>query len=529
MRGETARPTGLGFVLFAALFFVNACSMERFEDFTVDAVSVEENGVIGTGKQSIEITFSKEVDELSADDAVRIVTDSAARVSVFRTTSGRRLVLEPELPWEPHERFWLVVSKEIKDIFGKEMGRNFTRVFQSTNELLRVSAALVRPEIARGVVRAPAGFFELVFNDGVDRESVERGFSLSPSVPGSFEWTSDRSFVFRLTESLSKNSLYTLQISDEGKDREGYPIKVFSRAFEYSPNEPSPAVETLRADGLTIFDARDPLTYRLENGAFVVEYPLAEKELRLRIDFSKPMDKTTLTENLRVVPFAGWTERWIDDRVVEIAFDERLAPGKTYVLKLGTGIKDDDGLGLRYDYFVFLTVGGPGSRFLEFYASAFGELEIAADLTAPSGDGTPVSTFMGTLTQSVDDDGDLLTITYRDSVLPEDVDVTLRVTLRFLHPSHVPVIDERSLQDAVRFSHILAVDPETGDKSGDIGSFTWTSDDTCVLQLDGLGSGNIYSISIDGGSGGVVDEQLNFLEEDHSYYFMLALVQGGGG
>jgi hypothetical protein len=26
-----------------------------------------------------------------------------------------------------------------------------------------------------------------------------------------------------------------------------------------------------------------------------------------------------------------------------------------------------------------------------------------------------------------------------------------------------------------------------------------------------------------------VDEQLNFLEEDHSYYFMLALVQGGGG
>ena len=110
-------------------FFISTCTIDTFKDFFVVSVSVPEDGVIGTEKQEIEIVFSKDVDEDEVQEFIRIES-SSGEFSVRLKVSGRSVRITPEETWAPFERYWLIVSKKMKDDYGKEMGKDFNEAIK---------------------------------------------------------------------------------------------------------------------------------------------------------------------------------------------------------------------------------------------------------------------------------------------------------------------------------------------------------------------------------------------------------------
>jgi hypothetical protein len=529
--------TALVFAFVLFLFFLASCSLKALSDFAVVSVSVEENGVIGTGRREIEIVFSKEVREEDAGEKIRVESDSSSEVALRHRVKGARVTIEPESDWEPHERYWLVVEKNLKDVHGKEMGREFCLPFQSTEELIPVSAALAVPEARGGVVAAETAFIRVVFSAGVERSSVERAFSLAPSVDGSFEWESDRELVFRFSGRLRSNGFYTVAVAGGARDLRGHAVKPFSRSFEYFPNREYPAVERITAGGEDIFDRSDTSTFTLQDGTYVVEFPNAEKDLAIVVYFSgasAPIDRSTFGEGVRVSPFSDWREEWLDDYTVRITFEERLTLGGEYEVLLTRQIEGVDGLSARYELLVELKVNGAGSRFLEFYAGDCASLDVGARLRVPDGPNPPavVEVEKSSIVTGTDAYGPYILIPYTGTADIMDIGVELLIDLVFAYSGPpgvspgtgqaapgVPALDRMSLQDSVSFRAVFGDNPHRGG----VGSIDWPEFEThrCVARIVDAGSGNVYRFSVEGGGGGAVDDLGNYMADDVELYFKL--------
>lgn len=500
-----------------ALAALSACSVETFSDFYVVSVSVPKNGVLSTDIESIEILFSKEVDQRSAEETIRIEGDSSGKVPVRYQVSGTKVHLIPDEPWPPYERFWLVVPKETKDIYGKILGEDYSHPFQSTEHLLRVSALLLSPEVVNGTVFTEITELKIAFSAPVERESVEREFSISPTADGYFEWSSDTLLLYHLTDELKRNSFYSIQISASARDQNGYSMKPFAKEFEYFPNQTYPEIATLFVGEAEVFDAGDPSSYIIENGCYIIPYGEAEKDSPLRVDFSAFIDRSTFKENVQISPSAGWNEEWLSDRSVVIFFDEALALGAEYEVCFKKPIKDKYGMQMQYDYKLSLVINGENSQFLNFYVHDFVDLEVSAELDSS---GTPIN--VEQIVTGVDADGSYIEITYDDLADPEEITIALTLTLRFTCPTYTPVLDILRLQDSVSFATVFA--PDTT-KPGSISSFEWNASNECDLLIEEMGNGNISHLSIGGGKGGVIDDKENYMEQDIEYYFKVRLKQ----
>jgi len=530
----------LKFLLFIFIsIFPFSCSFDVFEDFCVVSVSVKRNGVIGTGKQAITVTFSKDIDQDNnqdndqgndqgnAEDNIRIETDSNAQVSIRHDVSNNIVVIEPESSWSPHERFWLIVSKEIEDVYGKQMSRDFYLPFQSTLDLSMAYALISSPEIVNGIVTTEVDSIDIVFNSEVDKQSVQRAFSINPSVNGYFKWTSDSSFSYKLNEKLKKNSFYSVQISDNAEDIYGYRIKSFVRDFEYFPNEEYPVVQKAFAGSSEIFSIIDPLTYTIEDGCFIVGYDEAEKDVIVRFEFSKAINKSMIKDNFEVSPFAEWRELWLDESTLEIFFEENLKIDEYYELKLKRTIQDTFGLNLQNDYLFNLHINGENSKFIEFYAANFTDLDIDLDGVELWLDGSKIDNGVQNVLLEKDDEGYVIKIDYNKLSINQvdlpNIEVRLRIPLKFINqsPISIPVLDKNSLQDSVNFGIVFG----NNSYAGNIQSFNWNTQNECDLDINELTGNNIYFLKINGGINGVIDEEENYMKEDIDYYFKLELVQ----
>lgn len=515
------------FIFLTITFVFSTCSLALFRDFRVTSVSIDEGGVIGTDLAEIVIYFSADVDPESARFAIRVDSDCRGEVGLKIDVSGNMVILKPNIPWEPHERFWLIVEKELQNIQGKELGEDFYRCFQSTSELFAVSAHLIRPRINGGIVEEFTDRFEIAFSEEVDPSSIERAFYLSPQTEGYFEWTSTKSFSYHLIENLNPNCHYTLKIGDGAVDVEGFDIEVFQRGFEYYPNQPYPEIERIHASGLEIFNKLDTSTYSLEGGIYLIETSGIEKDLVLRFDFSKPVERSSFANSINVSPFVEWYESWIDQRVVEIYFAEALKPEECYHIRVRKSIDDIHGLSLLYEYDVLFRVDGENSQFLRFYAENFSDFRIEAEDLELRVSGAKVNNGVQDIKilepAENNSEGFALCIDYDDAQIGNvsEVEVRWMVPLIFVYPPNIPVIDQKSLQDSVTIQLI------TGNRSlsGSIFSFEWVSINECRVEIGEMGTEGVYHFSIDGGQNGVIDSRGNYLKDDVNYFFKVLLMK----
>ncbi len=503
-------------LLISALVFTTGCSLEGFREFKVESINLSNDSVIGTDKSSIEVVFSKEVNKKTVYDSIRVEEEGSSQVSVDLEIDRNRVAIIPVEKWLSHKRYWLVIDKDIEDIYGKKMEKSFYMAFRSTEDAMPVSALIVEPDIQNDTVNEELGELTLAFSGSVDRPSIELAFSISPEAKGRFNWVSDSSFTYVLEKPLQKNSLYTVYISNKGLDQEGNPIREFDRSFEYCSNTPYPEVDTILIDGVMAFDRNNQNSFSLQNDCYYSYINNVGKDSVVRINFTSDIDRESLLSGLEISPSVDWTANWIDDRTVDISFDENLKLEEDYNLRLGKEIKGKDGLSFLYKYLVNARIDGQFSRYLDFYADDF--TGILVDASISSG-GNPVTT--GAVLVGEDSDGYYIKINYNDTPAPEEIDVVLIFTLRFLSSSYSPVIKRGTLQDSVNFSFITGTNPNTSSKTGSIDGFNWTGDNECNLSIGELATDNVYHLQIAGGPDAVEDEYNNYLRDNIDYYFKL--------
>jgi hypothetical protein len=521
------------------VFFGFSCSIDTFKDFSVVSLSIPKNGVIGTGKQPIEVVFSKRVNKNSADSSIHVEKDSSGEINFVLKVYGKKVQLTPEEDWVPHERFWLVINKDIADEYGKNMGKDFYFPFQSTGELMPVSAALVLPEIDNGIVSTETEFIEIVFSSGVNSSSLEREFSFSPSVDGFFEWTTSSILRFHFFDKLKKNTLYSVRITDNAMDEDGYKIRSYDTKFEYFPNQSYPEIKEIVCDLNTIFNKEDPATFEIEDGNIIIECPDASKNPVLRVVFSDgsgeglpasaaPVDRTVFKENIQIFPDTGWREYWYDDYTVEISFEDALMLAENYEIAVNRGLKNTDGLSLLYRYLIDLQIKGEDSLPLELYADEFTALEIEAEALR---DTEVIPDIVTILDKNENGGGYTVNVTGPGLDLQENIEINLEITLRFFYVENenagiIPIIDKLSLQDSIALSYILG----TGSSTAKISFFEWITDgngeetgNECLVFITGAADEDIYCFSINGGRDGVVDAENNYMKEDIEYFFKVKL------
>ena len=511
-----------GIVYLVALTFLillfSGCSIEGFKEFLVSDISINDGGVIGTDRKGIRLIFDKEVDADSAYDSIRVEEEGNTQVSIDLDIDGKVIFIVPIEKWKPHKRYWLIIDGDIEDKYGKKLRESFYISFKSTDEVLPVSAMVIDPAIKYDVVDENINCVKIAFTNAVDRASIERAFTISPEIEGNFNWQSNRSFNFEFNENPLKNRLYTISITDSGLDANGYPIKEFTRIFEYCPNTEHPEVDSISLDGNLIFDKNNPDSYAIEDDTCSIDVGNIEKNFTLRLNFTTSIDKESFENGFEIIPSVNWNASWQDENTVNISFNDNLALAENYRMELGTNVKSMDGLVLKNKYLISGIVLGDYSRYLSFYANSFTELSIDAAL---SNGGTPVP--VTNVTSGLDDDGNFINIIYTDPSDPEDLEATILLTMRFLSDKYTPYIKKDSLQDAVNFSFVAGTNPGTSSKTGNINGYEWISGNECILKVGETGKDNIYHLHISGGLSGVLDNHDNYMKDDIDYYFKLKI------
>ena len=537
----------LALVVFLLVLF--GCSLDRFSEFSIVSSSLSSNGIIGTEKEPITLTFTKEIAKPGASSYISIEDDNGSSIGIKCTVDEKAMIILPDEEWKPYTRYWLIIDRGLTDVYGRSLDNNYYIPFQSTDVLLPVSAIIISPEVKNNKIEEEINVFEILFSSPVDKESIERAFSIVPDLDGYFEWiepedlsekedlislgyTGDK-LIFTPLEPIIPNNVYSVIISEDGLDKSGFHIERFERSFEYKPNTPFPAVDRILVDNEVIFDlsalnqnsgnqsCSQCENIRIENKTFIITYDRAEKSCEVQFEFSEPIDPVSFKEKLSISPSAEFELQWYGQSLAGIRLQENLEIQKYYSIELKNGVESNESILMQYGYLIEIFTGGDFSTFLSFYADDFTTLQINGELFD---DDLPV--VIDSVQTGKDDEGYFIRIIYTDpaeNIDPSSLEAKVDIELLFENPIYVPEIDRATVQDGTTLNFVMGQDPISRDKTGIIQGFNWLASNRCVLNLSGLGNNNIYSFSIMGGESGVIDSHENYMKDDVLYYFKLII------
>lgn len=163
---------------------------------------------------------------------------------------------------------------------------------------------------------------EVVFSEGVNHQSAQTAFTLSPQVPGSFSW-SGVTMIFTPSDRLPLQTSFSLRLRGKITDLAGNAMNGAGPYAFHTVGGPS-IVATQPADQ-------------------AVDVAL---DARIQLTFSTLMDTASVQRALEIVPSAVADLRWAGQRLT-IVPRPRLIPDQAYTLFLGAGAHDQAGTALN--------------------------------------------------------------------------------------------------------------------------------------------------------------------------------------
>jgi WD40 repeat protein len=205
------------------------------------------------------------------------------------------------------------------------------------------------PSITTIALSAPAGdpkigqtltAIDIDFSEPVRTGSVERRFSITPAVPGSFRWDGDTTLIFTPNDRLPFDTQFTVQLAAGFEDAVGNATA--------TPTDPW----TFRTVGLPIVTAATP-----------PEADPVPIDTTVTLTFDRLMATTSVEQAIRVSPSVPYRASW-SQQVLTLTFTDPLAFGTTYSVTLGVGATDTDGAHLAAPYVVRFTTVAAGVEVL---------------------------------------------------------------------------------------------------------------------------------------------------------------------
>ncbi len=195
---------------------------------------------------------------------------------------------------------------------------------------------------ALGEEQALEAPIELIFDQPMNRDSVETAFAISPPVAGEFSWTDDRTLSFQPAKGeLDRGESYLVAVDDGAKNIEGKTMA-------------EPAAFELRTVGYLAVSEVMPLpdSDELDPNAIVT------------VIFDRPVVPLTainrqseLPQPLTFVPPVRGEGEWLNTSIYQFRPDKGFLPATQYKARVAAGLADLSGGVLEEDYaWTFTTI-----------------------------------------------------------------------------------------------------------------------------------------------------------------------------
>ncbi|MFQ3536020.1 MAG: Ig-like domain-containing protein [Aggregatilineales bacterium] len=187
---------------------------------------------------------------------------------------------------------------------------------------------------AQREIAPPTSLVQLVFDQPMDRTSVETAFLIDPPVDGALRWTDDQTLVFVPAAPLPRGTAYLVQLDTTARSAQGLPLETrFRLNFQVAPNLsvnqviPAPNAESIATNATitVIFDR--PVVPLAVTGA--------------QADLPQPLSFTP--------PLEGSGE-WIGTAIYQFTPKNGLAGGTLYTATISADLSDVDGSTLSAPY-----------------------------------------------------------------------------------------------------------------------------------------------------------------------------------
>jgi hypothetical protein len=189
--------------------------------------------------QNIIINFSKTMNRESVETNFSITPDVPGYFVWSESIPGlpdSRLVFTLLDNMEFGKLYSFTVSGSAADIAGNTFGSDYKvnfitgddftpPVVESMYDFTNPGAPLSTSTLNDGISRRVT--VGITFSEAMDRQSVEKAFSTTPSIQGIFEWSSDRFVRFRPSSELEPETRYQISVETSAEDLNG--LKLSSR------------------------------------------------------------------------------------------------------------------------------------------------------------------------------------------------------------------------------------------------------------------------------------------------------------
>lgn len=477
------------------MFTITACSLE-VDHPKITSVYPENNARDVARDTEIQITFSNEMNtNITAKElSVRSVTGSLIEGFIQWDNKNKTVLFTPKEDLTEPGAYTITLTNNAEDKNGVDIQKDFISVFYVSADTTRPAVSTHTPvDKATGVTATSA--ICITFSEPITLDSIYAysGISISPAVSGEFSWdTAHTTITFTPTEPLNYGTIYTVTVGEDIADISGNNLQE-AYYFTFTVGD-----DTTRPQVTTVYQEQSPLPSitltegNITNGIEKKTIPGIITSNDIIIQFSETITTENIAAQFSMTPSCSYYvlhEQTSGSTLARIVFTAPLTPGERYFLRISDSITDlqSNTLDREYEY-SFITNGT--------YSLAPTVLSVNDPTEAPADQEWDLSE--GAITAlNLAFTHENIRITFSKEVDPTTIDISIR---KLYGTGSTSVTDTRwpDMTDPTPVPHLT------------------------VFEFDlvaGFLAGDVYKLTIKGGSSGLQDLYGNYLSEDFEHIF----------
>ncbi len=322
-----------------ALLLVISCHLFDSTALEVSTWSPEESELIETSSIEIKVSFSKEPDRTSVEEAFFLTSDGVEIPGNFNWKDGKTLEYIVFHPLSPGHDYCLKVSTQAEDIQGNSLKTDFIHLFTTKRSKNRPKLINQEPDDFDTISN---NYQEIVFtfDKEMDPASVVSQFSIAPFVKGYFTWDVNQEiFTFNPADCYSWQEDYIVTLTGEVSDIDGWSLGYEHLSqFHVGVDQTPPLVLFLSDEaGSNVINMENP------DDSTINITQSWEKNWNIIIQFSEYMNHKSVEGALTIEPQCHWTNEWSvtpQGDLLLLKWDESLDYDTNYSLRISDSGKD---------------------------------------------------------------------------------------------------------------------------------------------------------------------------------------------
>ncbi len=453
----------------------------------------------------VEIVFSSPVDRTDVEESFALKNSEGNIEGSFDWVNPASVRYTPSHPMIKNGRYTMALPRSIRDHHGNIMAFDFISEFYVGTDFTAPVIVSSNPPSGAGAVSGiqVKQQISVSFSKTMNRESVERGFSITPDISGYFIWSEDipglpdSRLVFNPTGEMAYGKLYSFKVSGAVEDSAGNPLGDEYRVNFITGDDRTPP----QLISISEYRYPDyPWSTSVINHVSRRAYPC--------LMFSEPMDRQSVEKAFTIIPSVQGIFEWSSDTTVIFRPLKLFDPITRYQVAIDTSSADLCGHKLTSRYSVEIITDAPDSLYVRCvnvrgsnYDGDYVSLPDTWPRIIDMGTGSPVNRRYFIMIDFISD----------------EIDMT---------PAQM---EKYSIFDNIMIETFKTTSGGEFPSSAYIGGIEWRSGSTALIEIAGMtnkSSGGIpalYRLTISGGENGIMDMEKNFMKDDFVMEFREAM------